>query len=91
MFLYANRVARGRFTKKTQHTKDYKKLIEEIKAARIAANLTQLEVASALGRHPPFISKIESGERRIDVIELSALCRLYNIKMSYILRKLGLD
>ncbi|MGE0633059.1 MAG: helix-turn-helix domain-containing protein [Pseudobdellovibrionaceae bacterium] len=81
----------GVITKKTQHTKDYKKLIEELKAARLAADYTQLEAATALGKHPPFISKIESGERRVDVIELSILCRLYGVKMSHILRKTGLD
>ncbi|MBX3032598.1 MAG: helix-turn-helix transcriptional regulator [Bdellovibrionaceae bacterium] len=83
--------AQGVATKKTQHTKDYKALIRELKAARIAADYTQKEVATALGRHPPFISKIESGERRIDVIELITLCGLYDVKMMQLLRKAGLD
>lgn len=81
----------GSSTKKSQHTKDYKRLIEELKAARKEADYTQLEAAKALGKHAPFISKIESGERRIDVLELSILCRLYGIKMTKIIRKLDLD
>lgn len=34
------------------------------------AGLTQAEVATALGRHQSFIATVESGQRRIDVVEL---------------------
>lgn len=83
--------AQGVATKKSQHTKDYKRLILELKAARITAGYTQKEAAAALSKHPPFISKIESGERRIDVIELIILCGLYEVKIMQLLREAGLD
>lgn len=81
----------GATLKKTQHTKEYKRLISELRSARKAAGYTQLEAAAALDKHPPFISKIESGERRIDVVELATICRLYQIKLASLLRKSGLD
>ena len=37
---------------------------------RKAAGLTQAEVAEALGRYQSFVATIESGQRRIDVVEL---------------------
>lgn len=38
--------------------------------ARRAKGMTQVEVAAALGRRQPFIANIESGERRVDLVEL---------------------
>ena len=42
-------------------------------AARREANLTQIEVAERLGRTQTFISEIERGLRRVDVLELIVL------------------
>lgn len=76
--------------KKSQHNTTYKKLITELKIARLAKGLTQKQVAYQIDKHPPFINKIESGERRIDVVELSQLCRLYGIKLTSLLKRAGL-
>ena len=48
----------------------HQKLAELLIDAREAAGLTQAEVAKALGRHQPFVSGIEAGQRRVDVVEL---------------------
>lgn len=37
---------------------------------RKKAGLTQTDVAEKLGRHQSFIATVESGQRRIDVVEL---------------------
>lgn len=66
---------------------DYKRFLERLKAARIAAGLTQSEVAKKLGRPQSFVSKSESGERRIDVIELEAFARLYGCSLTSLLPK----
>ncbi len=42
--------------------------------ARIKAGLTQLEVAGRLDRPQSFVSKYESGERRLDVVEFLEVC-----------------
>jgi transcriptional regulator with XRE-family HTH domain len=41
-----------------------------LKDCRHARNLRQREVGSLLGRDQALVSKVESGERRLDVIEL---------------------
>lgn len=76
---------------KTQHTRRYKRLLAELRNARKGARLTQLEVAKKLGKHAPFVSKIESGERRVDVIELSELCGIYQISLLRFLKSIGLE
>jgi len=42
--------------------------------ARIKAGLTQIDVAIRLGRPQSFVSKYESGERRLDVVEFLEVC-----------------
>lgn len=48
----------------------YARLAQLLTEAREAAGLTQVQLASRLRRPQSFVSKIESGERRIDLIEL---------------------
>jgi len=47
----------------------YKKLRDYLKEERIKRGLLQSDLAEKLGVHQQMISKIESGERRIDVVE----------------------
>nr|WP_281277619.1 helix-turn-helix transcriptional regulator [Leptospira idonii] len=48
-----------------------------LKQARKDAKLTQTDVAKAIGEPQSFVSKVESGERKIDVLELWRLSLLY--------------
>lgn len=45
------------------------------------ADLTQRQVAERLRHHQAFVSRSETGERRLDVIELRALCRALNVPL----------
>jgi len=47
---------------------------ELLKKTRLAKNLTQAEVAANLGLPQSYVSKYESGERRLDFIETLLLC-----------------
>lgn len=49
------------------------RLAELLTREREAAGLTQAQVAARLGRHQPFISTIEAGQRRVDVVEFLEL------------------
>jgi transcriptional regulator with XRE-family HTH domain len=46
------------------------RFLERLREARLMANLTQEAVAKRLRRPQSFISKCESGERPVDVVEL---------------------
>lgn len=76
--------------KKTRQSTRYRKLLKELKAARINAKLTQTEVAAKFGAHASFISKCESGERRVDVIELADFCKIYGVTLEEFLKRVEL-
>ncbi len=68
---------------KSVYSKDYKDIIERLKRARIEANLSQQEVADKLGKPQSYISKIESGERRLDVAEMKNFAQIYKKPLEY--------
>ncbi len=65
------------------YSAEYKHLLERLREARRKAGLTQEEVAAEFGQPQSFVSKCESGERRIDAIELKQFASLYGKKLSY--------
>jgi transcriptional regulator with XRE-family HTH domain len=70
---------------KTIYTEKYKRVLERLLQARKEKGLTQSDVASALGKHQSYVAKCESGERRIDVVELSDFAHLYRKPIEYFL------
>ncbi len=63
----------------------YRRFLAKLRAARKDAGLTQVEAARRLGKGQAFVSKSESGDRRVDVIELKAFAKLYRKPVSYFL------
>lgn len=62
---------------------EYKKVVENLRKARMEAGLRQEDVAQKLDKPQSYISKIERGERRIDVVELKAFARLYRKDLDF--------
>ena len=65
---------------------EYRQFLKRLRAAREAAELTQTDVARLLGKPQSFLSKSESGERRVDPVELSHLAEIYEKPISFFLR-----
>jgi len=66
-----------------RHTAPYRVLRQRLRRARIDRGLSQAAAARELGKPQSYISKCESGERRVDVIELVDLARLYGVPLTY--------
>ena len=75
---------------KSQHSGRYRALVEALRQAREAAGLTQADVAARLGAYASFVSKVESGERRLDVVELADLCKAIGIGLVPLLERVGI-
>ena len=58
---------------KAKFSSAYEKLCELLVKARLEAGLKQADVARALGVPQSYVSKVESGERRLDVVEFIAI------------------
>ncbi|MEK7662165.1 MAG: helix-turn-helix transcriptional regulator [Patescibacteria group bacterium] len=71
---------------KSVQTKEYAYFIERLRKAREEAGLTQVQVAKKLGRPQSHISNVESGQQRVDVVELQRFARIYNKQINYFLK-----
>ena len=72
--------------KKSVHTKEYAIFVERLKAARIEAGLTQAQVAKKLDRPQSHISNVESGQQRVDVVEIKRFATIYKKDVTYFLK-----
>ncbi|WP_263357713.1 helix-turn-helix domain-containing protein [Acidicapsa ligni] len=61
----------------------YDTLLERLIAAREKAGLSQHQVSALMNRSANFMTKCESGERSIDVMELMELAQIYQRPVSY--------
>lgn len=71
---------------KSIHTKQYAYFVERLRKARMEAGLTQVQVAKKLGRPQSHISNVESGQQRVDVVELQTFAKLYKKDVGYFIK-----
>lgn len=50
--------------------------------------MTQAQVAEAMGRHQPFVANIESGERRVDLVELLDIADIIELDVEALIKEL---
>lgn len=73
---------------KTLGSKRHKALISILIKARESAGMTQTELANALGQYQSFVARLESGERRVDVIEFLEIARILGIDPKLVIARL---
>lgn len=69
------------------YSEDHRFLVSQLRKARKAVGLNQTEVGRLLGKTHSHISKVESGQRRIDVWELKEFARIYKKKLEWFIAK----
>src|SRR3954471_24635864 len=75
--------------RKPIHTAAQDRFLAVLKSARKSAELTQAELAGRLKKPQSFIAKYENGERRLDVLEFVAVCRVIEADAAEIVRELA--
>ena len=70
---------------KTIYSEGHKALIKKLIEAREERKLKQEDVAKLLGRTQSYISKIEAGQRRIDLIQLKEFAKIYKKNIDFFL------
>lgn len=66
-----------------RHDPAYAAFLKRLRRARTEAALSQTEAARRLGKPQSFVSKCESGERRVDAVELLAFARVYGVAVTF--------
>ena len=69
------------------HSTAYKTLLELLVAARRQKGLNQTELGKRLGRRQTFVSKIELGERRLDLVEFLILADVLDVDPHEVLKQ----
>lgn len=67
---------------KSIYTKEQRALVKTLRYIRKNAELSQSQLASKLGKPQSFVSKYESGERRLDFLEIRSICLSADISLA---------
>jgi transcriptional regulator with XRE-family HTH domain len=73
---------------KTLTSKAHAKLVRMLIDKRESASVTQTELARRLGEYQSFVARLESGQRRVDVVELIELARALNFDAADVIEEL---
>jgi transcriptional regulator with XRE-family HTH domain len=74
--------------KKNIYTKQQSQLKTLLRELRAEAELTQTELAARIEKDQTFVSKYESGERRLDVLEIREICLALGLTFEEFARRL---
>lgn len=64
---------------RSTHHQEYQAFLGLLRDLRVDAGVTQIMLAKKLGNTQTFISKIERGERRLDVVEFVEMCEALGV------------
>ncbi len=68
------------------YSNEHKQIVERLKKARLESGLGQVEVAKKLSKTQSYLSKIESGQRRFDVLQLKEFAKIYKKPLDYFVK-----
>ena len=74
---------------KTLGSARHKLLVDFIVSKREAAGMTQTQLAEKLGEYQSFVARLESGQRRIDVVEFLDLAAKLGFDPAKAIRQIG--
>ena len=70
------------------HSPEYKRVLVKLFEMRNAAGMTQRDLAKVMDREHSFVWRIETGKRRLDVVEFYWVCKSLRRNASSVYRDL---
>jgi len=70
----------------TIRTREYADFVGKLREARFEAGLRQIDVAKKLKRTQSYVSRVEVGEQRLDILELKKFAELYKKDLNYFIK-----
>jgi transcriptional regulator with XRE-family HTH domain len=64
------------------------RLVSLLREMRIDAGLTQVDLAARIEKDQAYISRYESGQRRLDVLEVREICQAIGITLEEFVKRL---
>ena len=75
----------------SRFTPEYALLLERLKALRVKRGLLQIDLADRLGVPQQYVSRFETGETRMDVVQLWRYCQAVGVSFTTFCRRLDRD
>lgn len=72
---------------KTIYRREYDVLLTLIRKHRKDSGLTQVACSKALGRPQSFMSDVETGSRRLDIVQLRDLCKVLGVELTNLIEE----
>lgn len=73
---------------KTIYSREYAVVLRLLRAARERSGITQVQLAKKLKLTQSFVSKIERGDRRLDIVQLRTICQTMGLSLSEFVEQL---
>jgi len=72
---------------KSLQTRKHRQLAELLRTIRIESGLTQMDIAERLGETQSAVSKIESGQRRLDLVQLQTYSKALGVPPEVVVKR----
>lgn len=73
---------------KSIYTREYAVLLGQLREARREAGVTQVDLAKRLKQSQSFVTKVECGDRRLDLIQLRTICNELGLSLPEFVNRL---
>ena len=87
-FAYSSTYSYNVRVRKSIHTPQNKRLLSLLRELRTEDGLTQADFTARIQKDQTFVSKYESGERRLDVLEVREICIAVGVSLTRFARRL---
>jgi transcriptional regulator with XRE-family HTH domain len=64
------------------------RLVTLLREMRVEAGLTQVDLAARIEKDQAYVSRYESGQRRLDVLEVREICQVVGVTLEEFVKRL---